>query len=124
MLENKTIVQGKLARDPTIPDESSFEAARQRIEGLASRDNIRVALLGSSGSVRGAVAVEKSEYDSHHFGCSVAKLQLALFSWNVGLDERRSILRGFKEAVSGNDIDLVFAASARLYATLGVMIDC
>jgi len=109
---NGEFVLGKFAYDENVPLEAFCQRLTKHLEELMCKDVLRLALISASGAVDGVVFVEKSSWDSEHFGVDVGKLKLALFDPKVDVESRRHLFQRIKEAALSRGLDVIFARTA------------
>jgi len=111
MEANRNRVMGKIAFDPNIRTDVSLRVVKDQIVQTL-RDSLVVALKTGSGHCEGAMIVQKSVFDTTHFGFGVGKLRLGLFTPGVSIEHRRELVRAMREVARQANLDVVFARVA------------
>jgi len=102
-------VSGKLVCVENVPTEAVFQSLKKHLEELMRKDILRLALINASGYADGVVFVEKSNWDSEHFGIEVGKIKSAVFKPEVDVDARRFIFKRVKDAAASRGLNVMFA---------------
>jgi ribosomal protein S18 acetylase RimI-like enzyme len=111
MEANKNRVLGRIAFDPNIRPDVSLRVVKDQIAETL-RDSLVVALKTGDGHCEGAMFVQKSVFDTTHFGFGVGKLRLGLFTPGVSIEHRRELVRAMREVARQANLDVVFARVA------------
>jgi ribosomal protein S18 acetylase RimI-like enzyme len=111
MEANRNRVLGKIAFDPNIRPEVSFRIVKDQI-AQTLRESLVVALKTGNGHCEGVMLVQKSAFDTTHFGFGVGKLRFALFVPGVPIDHRRELVRAMREVARQAKLSVIFARVA------------
>lgn len=107
--DNEELILGKLAYDENIPSQVLLQNSIKQLEELIRKDILCLALLNANRTVNGVVLVERSEWDSEHFGVNVGKLKLALFNREVDVKGRRYLFKKVKDVATSRGLSVIFA---------------
>jgi ribosomal protein S18 acetylase RimI-like enzyme len=77
--------------------------------GSGNRKIFGAKLVDDAGIMSGTAVVERSDWDSGHFGLGVGKLKLAFFDRSVKMDRRTKLFRLIKDVAPSYDVDVIFA---------------
>jgi len=106
---SKDIILGKHILEENIPKDVVFQFMLKDLKELISRDILKLALIDENEVVNGLMLVEKSNWDSDHFGTAVGKLRLAIFNRKVQVSDRRHLIRRIKDLAASKRINVIFA---------------
>lgn len=107
MLEsNKERILKRFIYDENIPLEAFHLNFLEHIKNLLNNDALTM-VLESSSQLNGVLLIEKSVWDSNHFGINIGKMRLAIFNPNVDVVDRRCLFRNMANKAVSQGLDLI-----------------
>ena len=108
--ENMEFISGKFLYDKNISKCSVVNWTISYLQRLIDREGIiRLALVDEKNLVQGALFLEKSDWDSEHFGFGVGKYKFLLFKQELNADERISLIKEAVKEAANIDLKVLFA---------------